>query len=156
MPMFAPLKRLYDWTLSWAKKPYGAWALFAIAFIESSVFPIPPDVLLIALCLAIFNFRYWKRRASCGEGVLLVFYSYPPTGTKENIQAITVKLFPGTPAEAMDNAYGFLDENHYKYINTASRIRLFCRGNKEVVKMFVLTASTGKNSAVGTCLSAAA
>jgi len=95
-------------------------------------------LLLIALCLAIFNFRYWKRRASCGEGVLLVFYSYPPTGTKENIQAITVKLFPGTPAEAMDNAYGFLDENHYKYINTASRIRLFCRGNKEVVKMFFL------------------
>ena len=46
-----PLRRLYDWTVSWADRPGGAWALFAIAFIESSFFPIPPDVLLIALCV---------------------------------------------------------------------------------------------------------
>ena len=43
------LRRLYDWTLSWAERPGGSWALFFIAFIESSVFPVPPDVLLIAL-----------------------------------------------------------------------------------------------------------
>lgn len=46
------IRRLYDWTLSWAERPSGAWALFAIAVIESSVFPVPPDVLLIALCVA--------------------------------------------------------------------------------------------------------
>lgn len=45
------VRRLYDWTLSWAEKPQGTLALFAIAFVESSCFPIPPDVLLIALCL---------------------------------------------------------------------------------------------------------
>ena len=45
------LRRLYDWTLSWAEHPAGAWALFFIALLESSVFPIPPDVLLIALCV---------------------------------------------------------------------------------------------------------
>jgi membrane protein YqaA with SNARE-associated domain len=43
------LRRLYDWTLSWAERPGGSWALFFIAFVESSVFPVPPDVLLIAL-----------------------------------------------------------------------------------------------------------
>lgn len=45
------VRRLYDWVLSWADTPYGAIALFFIAFAESSFFPIPPDVLLIPLCL---------------------------------------------------------------------------------------------------------
>ena len=43
------IRRLYDWVLHWAETPYGTWALFANAFAESSFFPIPPDVLLIAL-----------------------------------------------------------------------------------------------------------
>lgn len=45
------LRRLYDWVLHWADTPHGTWALAALAFAESSFFPIPPDVLLIALCL---------------------------------------------------------------------------------------------------------
>ncbi|HRI46090.1 MAG TPA: YqaA family protein [Ignavibacteriaceae bacterium] len=45
------VRRLYDWMLHWAATPYGAIALFAIAFAESSFFPIPPDALLIALVL---------------------------------------------------------------------------------------------------------
>lgn len=46
------LRRLYEWVLHWADTPYGTWALFLLAFAESSFFPIPPDVLLIALCVA--------------------------------------------------------------------------------------------------------
>jgi len=42
---------LVQWMLGWADSPYGVWALFAIAFAESSFFPIPPDVLLIAMGL---------------------------------------------------------------------------------------------------------
>jgi membrane protein YqaA with SNARE-associated domain len=45
------LRRLYDWVLHWAATPYGTWALFWLAFAESSFFPIPPDVLLIAMCV---------------------------------------------------------------------------------------------------------
>ena len=45
------LRRLYDWVLSFADRPHGAWALFLVAFAESSFFPIPPDVLLIALAV---------------------------------------------------------------------------------------------------------
>ncbi|HSR69931.1 MAG TPA: YqaA family protein [Acidobacteriota bacterium] len=45
------VRRLYDWVLSFAESPYGTWALFAIAVAESSFFPIPPDVLLIALAV---------------------------------------------------------------------------------------------------------
>ena len=47
------LRRLYDWVLHWAETPYGAWALFALAFCESSFFPIPPDILLIALAVGL-------------------------------------------------------------------------------------------------------
>lgn len=45
------LRRLYDWVLRWANTPYGLPALFLLAFAESSFFPIPPDVLLVALAL---------------------------------------------------------------------------------------------------------
>jgi membrane protein YqaA with SNARE-associated domain len=54
------LRRLYDWVLHWAETPYGTWALFFLALAESSFFPIPPDVLLIALAISIpaKSFRY--------------------------------------------------------------------------------------------------
>lgn len=45
------LKRIYDWVLHWSETKYGAVALFVLAFIESSFFPVPPDALLIALVL---------------------------------------------------------------------------------------------------------
>lgn len=45
------IKRLYDWMLSWADSRWGWLALFIIALFEASWFPLPPDVLLIALCL---------------------------------------------------------------------------------------------------------
>jgi len=44
--------RLYDWVLKWAAHRHAAWALFLIAVAEASFFPVPPDVLLIAVCLA--------------------------------------------------------------------------------------------------------
>lgn len=64
------IRRLYDWVLHWAKTPYGAWALFLLAFAESSFFPIPPDVLLIALAISIpaRSFRY---AAICCAGSLI-------------------------------------------------------------------------------------
>jgi len=46
-------RRLYDWILSWAETPYGVPALAILAFVEASFFPIPPDVLLMALALAL-------------------------------------------------------------------------------------------------------
>jgi len=45
------LRKLYDWVLHWADTKYGMPALFFLAFAESSFFPIPPDVLLIALAM---------------------------------------------------------------------------------------------------------
>lgn len=62
-----PLRRLYDWTLSWADHPSAARALFLLAFAESSFFPVPPDVLLIALAAG--RPDLWLRWASiCSVG----------------------------------------------------------------------------------------
>lgn len=45
------VRRLYDWVLHWGETPYGPVALAILAFAEASFFPIPPDPLLMALCL---------------------------------------------------------------------------------------------------------
>jgi len=46
-----PIRRLYDWVLSFADRPSGPTALVLLAASEAVFFPIPPDVLLIPLCL---------------------------------------------------------------------------------------------------------
>ncbi|MCA2013915.1 DedA family protein [Cereibacter sphaeroides] len=46
------LRSLYDWTLSLAAHPRALWALAIVAFVESSFFPIPPDVLMIPMIIA--------------------------------------------------------------------------------------------------------
>lgn len=60
------LKRLYDWTLSLAESPYALWALAVVAFAESSVFPIPPDILMIPMIIAL------PHRAFLIAGIALV------------------------------------------------------------------------------------
>jgi membrane protein YqaA with SNARE-associated domain len=46
------IRRLYDWTLSLSAHPRALWALAAVSFVESSFFPIPPDILIIPMVLA--------------------------------------------------------------------------------------------------------
>ena len=46
------LRRLYDWCIAAAGRPYATWLMGAISFLESSVFPIPPDTMLIPMSLA--------------------------------------------------------------------------------------------------------
>lgn len=46
------LRRLYDWVIALSGTPQAPWALAIVSFVESSVFPIPPDVMLVPMCLA--------------------------------------------------------------------------------------------------------
>lgn len=46
------LQRLYDWTLSLAQHPHALWALAFVSFVESSFFPIPPDIIMIPMIIA--------------------------------------------------------------------------------------------------------
>jgi len=46
------LRKMKTWVEGFAERPSARWSLFAIAFLESSFFPIPPDVLLVAMSIA--------------------------------------------------------------------------------------------------------
>ena len=64
------VRGLYDWTMQWSERPESLVALFMIAFAESSFFPIPPDVLLIAVVASVP--AHWLRAASlCTAGSVL-------------------------------------------------------------------------------------
>lgn len=54
------VRRLYNWMLSWAESPWAGWAMFLFGMVEAIIFPIPPDVLLLALCVGMpkKSFKY--------------------------------------------------------------------------------------------------
>ena len=64
------VRRLYDWMLSWADSKWGGLALFLFAMAESIFFPVPPDVLLIALCIGCVA-KSFKYAAICTAGSVL-------------------------------------------------------------------------------------
>jgi len=64
------LHALLAWVESFAASPHGGTALFFFAFAESSFFPIPPDVLLIPLCLGDPSKAFWFA-ALCSLGSVL-------------------------------------------------------------------------------------
>ncbi|MBO7611966.1 MAG: DedA family protein [Elusimicrobia bacterium] len=64
------IRKCYDWTINWSKTKYASWALFFIAFAESSFFPVPPDVLLIPMAIA--ERKKWLQIALiCSVGSIL-------------------------------------------------------------------------------------
>jgi len=64
------LKRGYHWIAGLSHTPYGEAALFIVSLAESSVFPVPPDILLLALCAAQPR-RSFHFAAICGIGSVL-------------------------------------------------------------------------------------
>lgn len=81
------IKKMYDWVLHWAETPYGVPALFLLSFAESSFFPVPPDVLLIALAVSIpaksFRFAAVCAVGSVVGGIVgygIGFYGYEAVG----------------------------------------------------------------------------
>ena len=74
------IRHMYDWVLHWATTRYALPALFCIAFLESSFFPIPPDILLIAMTVAIpalwFRFSFACSVASVIGGMFGYFIGY--------------------------------------------------------------------------------
>lgn len=64
------VRRLYNWMLSWADSKWGGLALFVFAMCEAIFFPVPPDVLLIALCIGCVS-KSFKYAAICTAGSVL-------------------------------------------------------------------------------------
>lgn len=101
-------RRLYDWVLSWADSKYGTLALGAISFAESSFFPVPPDVLQMALSVGRprRSFFYagvslvasvlgailgWWIGRELWESLSDIFFSYIPGFTQENFDKVGEK-----------------------------------------------------------------
>lgn len=105
------IRRLYDWVLHWADTPYGVWALFIIAFAESSFFPIPPDPLLLALCLGAakrsLSFAAIATLASVAGGMAgYAIGALAWAGTQDLFFAYV----PGVTPEAFENVRAFYDQ----------------------------------------------
>lgn len=82
------LQRLYDWTLSLANHRHAIPALGVVSFMESSIFPIPPDVMLIPMILANRARAYFMATVCTISSVLggvagyaIGFFLYETVGT---------------------------------------------------------------------------
>jgi membrane protein YqaA with SNARE-associated domain len=70
MEVLEALRELAVWVVHWAHTPYGGLALFLLAVCEASFFPIPPDALLIALCISNPALSFWYALL-CSAGSIL-------------------------------------------------------------------------------------
>ena len=108
------IRRLYDWTIAWADTRYGFVALALIAFAESSFFPIPPDVLLIAMAFAAP--KKWIRIAFvCTLFSLLggVFGWFIGHGFWELTKDFFFDYIPGFTPELFEKVSGFYEDNAF-------------------------------------------
>ncbi|KAA0921069.1 DedA family protein [Aquicoccus porphyridii] len=106
------IRGLYDWTMRLADHPRALWALAVVAFIESSVFPIPPDVLMIPMILARPNRAFLIAGVALLASVLggmlgyaIGFFAYEQIG-----QPILATMGKGEAMEAFNtrfNDFGF-------------------------------------------------
>ncbi len=103
-------RRLYDWVLSWAETRHGPTALGALAFAESSFFPIPPDPLLMALALGAPR-RALRFAAICaGASVLGGIVGYLlGWGLWSAVDGIFFAYVPGVSPEAFESVRALYD-----------------------------------------------
>jgi membrane protein YqaA with SNARE-associated domain len=114
----APLRwtrGLYDWVMTWGDSRYGMPALFCLSLAEASFFPVPPDALLIALCMGAH--RKWVRFAvvcSLGSilggalGYLIGYSAFELLG--EKIIALVASLSGSDPEQLLAAAQYWFNE----------------------------------------------
>jgi membrane protein YqaA with SNARE-associated domain len=117
-PLLAPLRwsrRLYDWVMSWGESRYGVTALFFLSMAEASFFPIPPDALLIALCMGAYKrwlkFATWCSLGSVVGGVLgymIGFGAFELIG--QHMLSFTASLSGTHPDELLETARFWFNE----------------------------------------------
>ena len=81
------MRRLYDWMMRLASSDRAPWALGVVSFIESSFFPIPPDVMLIPMVLSRREKAWWYATIATVTSVLggilgyaIGYYAYQTVG----------------------------------------------------------------------------
>jgi membrane protein YqaA with SNARE-associated domain len=101
------LRRIYDWCVAAAGKPYATWMMGAISFVESSFFPIPPDTMMIPMALArperAWYFAHVCTLTSVAGGVLGYYIG---AALYDTVGAWLINLYGyGDKAEAFRHAY---------------------------------------------------
>ncbi len=108
-------RSLYDWVLNWGASKYALTALFILALAEASFFPIPPDALLIALCMGAY--RRWAKFAticSVGSviggiiGYFIGLFAFELIG--EKMLALTAAIAGTSPEEFLSLAQYWFNE----------------------------------------------
>ncbi len=109
------MRALYDWVLKWSDSPHSLTALFLLSMAEASFFPIPPDALLIALCMGAY--RKWARFAlicSAGSvvggmlGYLIGYSAYELIG--EHLVHLTASISGSDPDTLLQQAQYWFNE----------------------------------------------
>lgn len=115
------VRRLYNWVLHWAETPYGTPALGLISFSESSFFPIPPDVLQIALSISKPKRSFFYALVSTGGSVLgamlgwvIGFYLW------ESIDSYVLGVIPGLEQENFDKVKARFDDHAFLALFTSA------------------------------------
>ena len=110
-------RKLYDWVLHWAETPYGPLALFLLAMAESSFFPVPPDALLIALCLGAirksWRFALYTSLASVLGGILGYLIGF---GLWGSVSPFFFKYVPGFTETAFQKVLLHYQESGFWYV----------------------------------------
>lgn len=117
----APLRltrKLYDWVLHWSESPHSKTALFILALAEASFFPIPPDVLLIALCMGAHK-RWFSFALICSVGsivggaggYLIGHYAFDLIG--EKMLSVTASLSGTDPQALLEQAQYWFNEKEF-------------------------------------------
>ena len=113
-------RRLYDWVLSWAGTPYGVPVLGTLAFAEASFFPVPPDVLLMALALAMpwksYRFALVASIGSVAGGALGYLIGW---GLWDAVGPYFYLYVPGVTAAGFDQVGGLFEQYDFWIIFAA-------------------------------------
>jgi len=127
------LRSLYDWTLSFAAKPYAIWALAFFCFIEASFFPIPPDILMIPMVLAV------RQRAWLLAGICTLFTSLG------GLLGYGIGfLLYDTIGQQILNFYGYADKfDHFRSLYNEHGILIVIGGGLTPFPYKVITIASG-------------
>lgn len=114
------LQRLYRWVLHWADTRYGTPALAAIAFAESSFFPVPPDVLQIALSVGRPRRSFYYAAVSAASSVAGGILGWAIGSFLWHLVQGVVFTIPGFTHEAFDHVQQLYLGNAFLAIATAA------------------------------------
>jgi membrane protein YqaA with SNARE-associated domain len=157
------LRRLYAWVLSWAETRYGTPALAALSFAESSVFPIPPDVLQIALSISKPRRSFFYAAVSAVASVLGAVVGFEiGRGLWAVLSGVFFSYVPGVTPAAFEHVQSLYRANAFLAILTAAftpipfKVFTIASGVFGVPLPTLLIASalgrSGRFFGVGTCI----